>query len=236
VNRLVLSTALLLAASAIGHAQQFTSGPERTDLIELFTSEGCSSCPPADRKLNALADEQGLWKEFIPVAFHVDYWNYLGWPDPYSSPAYSDRQRRYTREWNKGSSYTPCFVVNGVATRSPGSTGGSDRTGTLKAELKYDHVTITFIPVNETGDYIAWIAPLSGPLRSSVTAGENRGRELEHCFVVLGLTFAKMESNDRAYSATLSVPADERSEAIAVWVSHSTSLTPLQATGGRLTR
>jgi len=235
VNRFILSAAVLLAVSVNCPAHEFTSGPDRTDLIELFTSEGCSSCPPADRKLGALAGNKGLWKEFVPVAFHVDYWNYLGWIDPYSSPAYSARQRRYTDEWNAGSSYTPCFVVNGVATRNPGSTGGSDRSGILKAVLKDDQATITFTPENGRGSYIAWIAPLSGRLSSSVTAGENRFRELNHIFVALGLVSSKMESNDRIYSATMTLPSDDRTEAIAVWVSNGISLTPLQATGGWLT-
>jgi len=227
---------MLLAAASSCHAQEFTSGPVRTDLIELFTSEGCSSCPPADRKLGALANRKDLWKEFVPVAFHVDYWNHLGWTDPYSSPAYSARQRRYTEEWNAGSSYTPCFVVNGEATRNPVPTESADRTGILKAELKDDRVTITFTPVNVTGDYIAWVAPLSGTLQSSVMAGENRFRELKHRFVALGLESAKMDDDGQNYSATLTVPADDRTQAIAVWVSDGISLTPLQATGGWLTR
>ncbi len=224
----------LLATSTTGRAQTFSSGPERTDLIELFTSEGCSSCPPADRRMNALENDRQLWKEFVPVAFHVDYWDYLGWSDPYSSPDFSARQRRYTKEWRARTSYTPCFVVNGVAARRPGTRGRTGRPGTLNMELKDGKATITFSPSTPKGEYIAWLAPLSGKRSTQVKAGENRGRKLEHCFVALGLTSSQMSAAGSTYTATLTMPEDARSRAIAVWISGSDTLTPLQATGGWL--
>ncbi len=234
MKRMLILTIALLATPTMSRAQTFTSGPVRTDLIELFTSEGCSSCPPADRKMNALVEKKKLWKEFVPVAFHVDYWDYLGWKDPYSSATFSARQRRYTKQWHARTSYTPCFVVNGVAARQPVSSGHIDQTGRLKAMLDGDKATITFSPIKANGDYIAWLAPLSGKLDSSVTAGENRGRSLEHCFVALGLVNGKMNKSGSTCSATLTLPADARTQAIAVWVSLRGSQTPLQATGGWL--
>ncbi len=234
MKRMLILTIALLATATTGHAREFTSGPERVNLIELFTSEGCSSCPPADKKMNALADSQGLWKEFVPVAFHVDYWNYLGWPDPYSSADFSNRQRRYVKEWHARTSYTPCFVVNGAPARKPKSTGHIDQTGTLKAVLKDGTASITFSPVKANGEYIAWIAPLSGKRNTAVKAGENRGRTLEHCFIALGLENGKMNKSGSTYYATLTIPPSDHTKAIAVWVSRKNSLTPLQATGGWL--
>src|SRR5687768_10063986 len=74
---------------------QFQSGPNRTALLELYTSEGCSSCPPAEAWLSRVKSDARLWKEFVPVAFHVDYWDYLGWRDPFGMANYSERQRAY---------------------------------------------------------------------------------------------------------------------------------------------
>ena len=74
---------------------QFQSPERQVALVELYTSEGCSSCPPAESWLSGLKEKPGLWSEFVPVAFHVDYWNYLGWRDKWSSKEYSDRQRDY---------------------------------------------------------------------------------------------------------------------------------------------
>jgi len=78
---------------------QFTSGPEHVALIELYTSEGCSSCPPAERWRGSLRGEEGLWSRFVPVAFHVDYWISLGWADRFSEDEHTRRQRAYARHF-----------------------------------------------------------------------------------------------------------------------------------------
>src|SRR5690348_8781739 len=71
----------------------FESGDTQTPLLELYTSEGCSSCPPAEAWLSQLKKSPKLWKDFVPVSFHVDYWDYLGWKDPFAMKAYSRRQQ-----------------------------------------------------------------------------------------------------------------------------------------------
>lgn len=81
-------------------------------VVELFTSQGCSSCPPADRLLSELAADPALGGRVFPLAFHVDYWNYIGWQDPFSSSRFSQRQRRYARAL-QSTVYTPQAVVNG---------------------------------------------------------------------------------------------------------------------------
>ena len=91
----------------------FQSTDEQTSLLELFTSEGCSSCPPAETWLSGLKAAPGLWKEFVPVAFHVDYWDYLGWRDPWGAKTFSLRQHAYAKTWRIDSVYTPAFILNG---------------------------------------------------------------------------------------------------------------------------
>jgi len=90
----------------------FQSSGNKTALLELFTSEGCSSCPPAETWLSGLKSAPGLWKEFVPVSFHVDYWDHLGWKDAWGTKAFSDRQRAYARNWQTDSIYTPGFVLD----------------------------------------------------------------------------------------------------------------------------
>src|SRR5437773_2365288 len=93
------------------------SAESQTPLLELFTSEGCSSCPPAEAWFSKLKDSPKLWKDFIPVAFHVDYWDHLGWKDPFSSKTFSERQGKYAAAWQNESIYTPGFVWNGTEWR-----------------------------------------------------------------------------------------------------------------------
>lgn len=92
-----LIAALLCLLPAFAVAQKWESGTAKTDVVELFTSEGCSSCPPADRWFSALKEDPELFSGFIPIAFHVDYWDYIGWEDQFAKPEYSERQRDYVR-------------------------------------------------------------------------------------------------------------------------------------------
>lgn len=107
--RHLLAVAFALGLAACGRADGKPE-PKGHVVVELFTSQGCSSCPPADRVLADLARDPSL----IALAFHVDYWNDLGWADPFSRAAYSDRQRAYAGD--DGRVYTPALVVNGGAT------------------------------------------------------------------------------------------------------------------------
>ena len=96
LTRMKILLALLLATQPV--------------VVELFTSQGCSSCPPADALIRELRKQPNV----IPIAYHVDYWNYLGWRDPFSSREWTQRQMTYTRAFNLGSSYTPQIVVSGA--------------------------------------------------------------------------------------------------------------------------
>jgi len=101
-------------ASTAGEAAAGSAPADRGPVvIELFTSQGCSSCPPADRLLSRLAAEPGYRGRVVPLAFHVDYWDYIGWRDPFSSPRWSERQRDYGRSLGLGTVYTPQLVIDG---------------------------------------------------------------------------------------------------------------------------
>src|SRR6266513_2772180 len=106
---LLISTARLLSADSF----QFQSDATQTSLLELYTSEGCSSCPPAEAWLSRLKESPKIWKNFVPVAFHVDYWDRLGWKDSFATAEWTKRQRLYAANWNAQSVYTPAFVLNG---------------------------------------------------------------------------------------------------------------------------
>ncbi len=108
-----LALTTLITAGTAADQLRFQSDAKQVSLVELYTSEGCSSCPPAEDWLNRLKDSPGLWKTFVPVAFHVDYWNSLGWKDRLSSPEFSERQRDYAQLWHADNIYTPCFILNG---------------------------------------------------------------------------------------------------------------------------
>src|SRR5436309_16121405 len=119
VTRLV-AIILTLSTSFLAHAadRTFESGPEQVRVLELFTSEGCSSCPPAEAWLSKLKAEPGLWKEFVPLAFHVDYWDRLGWRDPFAAKEWTARQYRYSDRWGGDRVYTPGFVLDGKELRN----------------------------------------------------------------------------------------------------------------------
>src|SRR5271154_4074347 len=104
---------IVATGNAFAEPHDFQSSAEQVTFLELYTSEGCSSCPPAEAWLSRIKDSPELWKSVVPVAFHVDYWDYLGWHDPWAEKAFSDRQRAYAAAWGSGQIYTPCFARNG---------------------------------------------------------------------------------------------------------------------------
>lgn len=108
---------IILLLSFTSHTRGINKEPEQNDgftLIELFTSQGCSSCPPADKLLSQTLEEAKLkGKNILALSFHVDYWNYLGWRDPFSNPDFTKRQNDYATKLNLSSIYTPQAVVNG---------------------------------------------------------------------------------------------------------------------------
>jgi hypothetical protein len=227
----------LTAASAPD--QVLRSGQQQNTLIELYTSQGCSSCPPAERWLGSLQQDPRLWNELIPVAFHVDYWDYIGWKDQLAQPAFSQRQRQYNREKGLSSVYTPGFVVNGQEWRSwfglRKLPKGTDSAGVLTVTLAGDSITASYQPrTPSNGPMRLNLAIVGVGISANVTRGENAGKVLPQDFSVLA--FKQEDSTGRQWHTTL--PQVDNSGgarlAIAAWVSNSHQLIPLQAVGGWL--
>jgi hypothetical protein len=225
----------------------FQSSAKHTALIELYTSEGCSSCPPAETWLSRLKESPGLWKDFVPLAFHVDYWDYLGWRDPWANKSFSDRQRTFAKQWHSESVYTPGFVLNGKewrdwSGREDGPNSADVKAGVLTARSSdTNHWQVSFAPPNATkADYEVHAALLAGGLSSNVKAGENRGRILPHDFAVLTLTTAPLVRSGNVAQGEFALRkprgATESDIALAVWITPVGRLEPLQATGGWLAR
>ena len=237
----VFSVAFLSSAFQMPAADPvtFQSGPKRVQLLELFTSEGCSSCPPAEAWLSRLIDDSRLWRDFVPIAFHVDYWDHLGWKDPFASSEWTKRQQTYAENWKAQSVYTPAFVLNGREWRNTTIPVVNDAAlGALKATVQDSNaVMISFEPANgSSAKFDVYFARLGFGIAVNVRAGENNGRSLKHDFVVLSLVREKMSSGTqeiRFPAASESVTRPERS-ALAAWVTKEGEITPLQAVGGWL--
>jgi len=235
----------MIPAGAQTNLLQFQSAPTRTALLELYTSEGCSSCPPAEKWLSGLTTSPRLWKDFAPVAFHVDYWDYLGWPDRWSDTAFSARQRAYAQVWNSENIYTPEYVLNGKEWRNwftgkSGPKSDGERVGILTVTSTDTNLwQVSFVPEKFSGEHYeihaAWLA---GGIISDVKAGENRGRKLPHDFAVVNLVqIGLTTTNGRASGKfILAAPGTNpgKTAALAVWVTRAGDLQPLQATGGWL--
>jgi len=227
---LLLAVHALAAPAPEAPVATFESGVDRVALVELYTSEGCSSCPPADRWLSRLKSDPRLWRDFVPLAFHVDYWDYIGWQDRFARPAFSQRQR------------TPGFLKDGSEWRGwfRKDSPAADTTpvGVLSVGLEHDRASIRFDP--RSGEYDQLdvnVAVLGMGLTSDVTTGENGGKTLHHDFVVLDLVSRPLLRTDDVYTGDVTLDdtvAEGGRRALAVWVSERGRLTPIQAVGGFL--
>jgi hypothetical protein len=230
----VLAATLLAALPAAGAECRAHSGAERIPVIELYTSEGCDSCPPADRWISGLASRKLAPAKVIPLAFHVDYWNQLGWPDRYAQAGFSQRQRDLARRKGAGFVFTPQLVLDGQDYRRgwltddlPAQLEKLNRSRPL-ADLEFRlgaaADAIAFNGTATVADSAAarksdvWIALTESRLATDVRAGENRGKRLEHDFVVRELAgplaFGDARTLDLAHSFRLG--ADWKRENLAV--------------------
>ncbi|HWE23467.1 MAG TPA: DUF1223 domain-containing protein [Myxococcales bacterium] len=162
-------------------------------LIELFTSEGCSSCPPADALLAKLVREQPVeGVEILALSEHVDYWDSLGWRDPYSSPVFTRRQEAYGSLMNRVNIYTPQAIVDGRtdvlgtderAIRKASSAAAAQSHGTIdgRRSAKSLHLDAA-VPAHRGAD--VFLAAVDDPPPARVERGENAGRTLSHVRVV----------------------------------------------------
>ncbi len=172
------------------------SGPMTAALVELYTSEGCSSCPPADRRLSQLPDREFSADKLVPIALHVDYWDYIGWRDPYAKAAFSERQHWLVNVNNQATVYTPHFFVSGRElgnwssdlvsetrriNRQPARANvglrSSSRPGILSLDVQVSSADVS-------APLALFVALTESKLVSQVRAGENKGATLVHDHVV----------------------------------------------------
>lgn len=184
-------------------------------VAELFTSEGCSSCPPADKLVEKIQTENP-GKSIYILAFHVDYWDRLGWKDRFSDPAYTERQRRYANWLRLETLYTPQLVINGqseyIGSNESAITkkittelaSPSTKTLTLHADMEGDKLKVDFQAANEKYTELV-LALVQRSATSEVRAGENAGKQLAHVQIVRQLFY--QDVNDRK-SITLNLPND----------------------------
>jgi hypothetical protein len=248
-----LITSSLLAIAMLSQqqvlAETFNSGVNKVALVELFSSEGCSSCPPAEKKLSQLVGDPQLFQTFVPVAFHVDYWDRLGWTDRFATPEYTARQYSLSANGLQRSVYTPNFIISGEEWK--GFFRGHSIQGAVEAmaksaigNLKIDYqsldsqhqVKAIFSPsegvvADQSKPLILSVAPLGMDLKSNVKRGENRNKQLRHEFVALDWQKMAMTFENNQWVATLNLSKDahqEQAQAISAWVSKGSSLTPIQ--------
>jgi len=232
---------VMTGAQAAESAQCSAKSPAaRAALLELYTSEGCDSCPPADRWLTALRGRGVPNDRVIPVAWHVDYWNHLGWRDRFSQPVFSERQRATAARNRAGFVYTPQRVLNGRDFRLPALRDDfAERVAVINrlpagAELdlklvvrpnEFDVDLRIALTGTGTGNAKAYVVVTENELETEVRAGENRGRRLKHDFVVrtllgpfpvgpagltLGRTLTAALDWNRKHSAVVAFAEDER--------------------------
>lgn len=188
-------------------------------LVELFTSEGCSSCPPADKALTFLDKQQPVTNaEVITLAFHVDYWDRLGWKDAFSSPQFSERQETYTRAMKLDSNYTPQMVVDGAQQFVGSNTGiatdaitKASATKKGKVELNLSESTVKIdidgIPKHEAAT--VYLAAAEDNISTNVRAGENSGKTLAHTSIVRKLEdVGPLSASESNYRTTVELPMD----------------------------
>lgn len=194
-------------------------------LIELYTSEGCSSCPPVERWLNEFKHKEGLWDKFVPLSFHVNYWDRLGWPDRFASEENTKRQRFYSALWRSSTVYTPGIVIQGNESRLNSSWEPS--TYEIEVEWLNDQLKVKTSAHLKGEVHVAWLGMNEN---SQVKRGENSGKVLSHDFVVLKAINLGRFDEQKKYSLVKPNSTISTIKAIAVWIEKDHR--PVVATGG----
>ncbi|WP_439135409.1 DUF1223 domain-containing protein [Pseudomaricurvus sp.] len=213
----------------------FDSGTQQVTLLELFSSQGCSSCPPAEQWMSLLKTDQRLWKTFIPLVFHVDYWDYLGWKDPYASIKHSQRQRMYQLHGHCKAVYTPGFILGGEEWTDWFHTRmlpelPSKAAGQLKVEVNDSKVQARFVQSQDNRGLHLNVALLGFNIVTEVKKGENKGKTLPQDFVVL--SYRSFASDQGIWKVSMPQSEFQGKTAAVFWVNRGSDPAPLQAAGG----
>ena len=240
---LLIIAALLLISSQnkiIDKKESGLPGSKSIAVLELFTSQGCSSCPPADALLAEYAAAHN--ERVIPLSFHVDYWNRLGWADPFSNKAYSERQQWYSQHLPKGSVYTPQLIVNGR-----GEAVGNNRTTVknlvqdalssdrqaiiLLGDVSIDKNTVSFhyTSSNTNMNDVLNIALVQKQATTHIKAGENEGVTITNHNIVRAFATQSI-SNEGAGSVTIPAAFKVSEYALVLYVQNKNDLSITAAT------
>lgn len=233
---LAASLAILAAVSAaiwfnLTKSQTANTNDEASErmrpvLVELFTSEGCSSCPPADALLARLDRQARLGNaEIVALEEHVDYWDHLGWRDPYSSAQWTERQQEYATSFRNEGVYTPQMVVDGRtefvgSSESRAKSAIAEAAREPKAEVSLRRtvadgkvrisVEVKMLSAAESREGQVWLAVTESGLHSNVLRGENAGEDLHHAAVVRSLRKVsnRVINRESAFAGEQDVPID----------------------------
>ncbi len=216
-----------IASMPTTSAEPIAKGKKQPVLVELFTSEGCSSCPPADKVLATLQRDQLVPNaDVITLGFHVDYWDRLGWKDRFSSAEFSKRQEVYAVRFGNDSSYTPQIVVDGLSEFVGSNRGKANEEiaksataekGTVDLTVENNTLKGTISGLSSSNGATVYLAVAESDLSNRVSNGENSGSTLEHTSVVRELkqlgTIDRKESG-KTFNAALPTNSEWKPENI----------------------
>ena len=199
--RFAFLLAILVSVPAHADPCVARSGAQTAALVELYTSQGCSSCPPADRRLSSLRAQGYAPERVVPLSLHVDYWDYIGWKDPYAKREFSLRQRKLTQLQRLALVYTPQVMLQGRDFRGWGTNAFDEAVAKINAQPAKAQIEIAIrgakaarLRIEARAELLErsqrehaafYLAAYQNRLVSQVDAGENRGRVLAHDYVVL---------------------------------------------------
>ncbi len=222
----ILCVVALLISPAVTQGAECSakSAHHVVPLLELYTSEGCSSCPPADKWLSNLTLSSD---QITPLAFHVDYWDYIGWKDRFAKFEFSDRQRKSAANGGVGFVYTPQFTLNGKDFRRWNEAKLNQAIASSKNQISDVQLSMN-LTTQKNGENLLtanvqantnikqadiFVAVYENNLESEVISGENNGRKLKHDYVVLDLFGGYSLNDNQAFSK--SIPLKQK------WKSHN---------------
>ncbi|RYE09333.1 MAG: DUF1223 domain-containing protein [Hyphomicrobiales bacterium] len=200
------AAAMLLVAPVNG--AEFRTNPKA--VVELFTSQGCSSCPKAD----AMFSELGKRQDLITLAYHVDYWDYIGWPDTFGDAANSERQRAYADSWGSSRIYTPQLVVNGrkgVVGSRDAEVAGAIKEASLQLPVSLNvggqKLEVSVAAQAGGGEATIWLITFKDHAQVEIERGENAGKTVDYTQIVTGKQMLGMW--DAASGTSLKLPLAE---------------------------
>ena len=244
-----------IALAAIGPARAADpacsaySGPRTTALVELYTSEGCDTCPPADHWLSSLFSRGFTPAQVVPLALHVDYWDYIGWKDPFGRSEFSVRQQKIAAMRRPVIVYTPQVVLQGQDFRRWASDDFNEEVSRINARPARARIALSIRAVEpkliradlsatlsdaaERKNAAVYLAAYENRLASDVKAGENEGKRLQHDFVVrewIGpLAFGEGGKLEESRALPLLPGANPRNLGVAAFVQNRSTSEVLQA-------